>query len=127
MQQGFIEESHAGKQERLYQEYVEKYGEDNAKFLMEQQAGWTANYNRAAFINMGIGDVEEYRRFTKQLAKGKGWDYVELEGDMSLVDRLAGGDWEGDDFLVVPPGHTILESFDALILKAEAEAQGEMP
>ena len=127
LQQGFIEESHAGKQERLYQEYVEKYGEDNARFLMEQQAQWTANYDRAAFINMSVGDIEEYRRFTRQLAKSKGWNYVELEGETSLIDRLASGDWQGDDFLVVPPGHTILESFDALILKAEAEAQGEMP
>lgn len=116
MEQGFID-IHAQHNAEHYREYVEKYGEDNAKFLIEQEQQWYANYTRAAFIDMGIGDVEGYRRFTQDLATNRGWEYMELKGDMELIRRLTDGDWESDDFLVVQPGHRIAESFDELILK----------
>ena len=38
---------------RTYQEYVEKYGEDNAKFIMESLGGWKAAYSQMTYINMG--------------------------------------------------------------------------
>ncbi len=115
--QGFIDVHDKAYADR-YAEYVEKYGEDNAKFLVEQEQHWYANYTRAAFIDMGIGTVDEYRRFTVDLAGDRGWEYAELSGDMSLVKRLADGDWEGDDFLIVQPGNCIAESFDDLVLKS---------
>lgn len=119
VQQGLVEDAHAKQQEDRYREYVEKYGEDNAKFLMEQEAQWSANYTRAAFIDTGVGDPEIYRRFTQQIARGRGWDYAELPGDTSLIDRLLSGDWN-EDFLIVQPGRGIIESFDELILKSES-------
>ena len=67
---------------------------------------------------MGIGAVEEYRRFTRDLATNRGWEYTELQGDMSLIRRLADGDWESEDFLVVQPGQRVAESFDELVLKS---------
>ena len=116
MEQGFID-IHAQHYAERYKEYVEKYGEDNAKFLLEQEQQWYTNYTRAAFIDMGIGAVDYYRRFTQDLAVDRGWEYMELEGDMSLIRRLMNGDWESEDFLVVKPGMAIAESFDELILK----------
>lgn len=119
VQQGFIDDAYANRTRDRYQEYVEKYGEDNAKFLIEQESQWHANYSRAALINLGIGNVEEYRRFVRQLAADHGWEYAEMQGDMSLLRRLANGDWESDDFLRVEPGQRIVESFDDLILQAD--------
>jgi len=118
VQQGFIDDAYRSRTEERYQEYVEKYGEENAKFLIEQESQWHANYSRAALIDMGIGNVEEYRRFVKQLAADHGWEYAEMEGDMSLLRRLADGDWESEDFLRIEPGQTITESFDELVLRA---------
>ena len=126
---GWIERKHEGMEElgedthtRLYKakykEYVKKYGEENAEFLMEQEKQWLVNYNRAAFINMGIGDIEAYREFTKKRASDNGWDYAEIEGDNALIDRLANGDWDNDMFLKVAPRQTITESFDEFVLKA---------
>ncbi len=117
MEQGFID-IHDQHYAQRYQEYVEKYGEENAKFLIDQEKQWTVNYTRAAFINMGIGDIERYRQFTQDLARDRGWEYRELEGDISFITRLAHGDWDTEDFLTVPPGQTITESFDDLILKS---------
>jgi len=116
--QGFIDVHEKQSAER-YAEYVEKYGEENAKFLLEQEQQWYAHYTRAAFIDMGVGDIAEYRRFTTELARDRGWEYAELAGDMSLIKRLADGDWEGDDLLVVQPGRCIIESFDELVLKSD--------
>ena len=115
--QGFVD-IHEKQSSERYAKYVENYGEDNADYLIEQERQWCANYTRAAFINMGIGDVIEYRRFTSKLANERGWEYVELCGDLSLIKRLAGGDWDSDDFLVVQPGCRIAESFDELVLKS---------
>ena len=39
-----------GDADALYHEYVEKYGQDNAQYLMEVMGAWQENYNRAAFI-----------------------------------------------------------------------------
>ncbi len=117
MQQGFIDDSQARAYEERYKEYVEKYGEDNAQYLMEQEQQWYAHYTRAAFINMGLGAIEAYRKFTQDLAADRGWEYLEIEGDMSLIHRLLNGDWNSDDFLKIQPGQMIIESFDTLILK----------
>jgi hypothetical protein len=116
MEQGFID-IHAQHYAEHYKEYVTQYGEDNAKFLIEQEQQWYSNYTRAAFIDMGIGAVEDYRRFTQDLATNRGWEYMELEGDMTLIRRLMDGDWDSEDFLVLKPGHKIAESFNELILK----------
>ena len=124
VQQGFIDDAHDGPGHDVpahrgdrYQEYVEKYGEDNAKFLIEQESLWLANYTRAALIDMGLGDIESYRRFTRDIAAGHGWDYAEIEGDTSLLRRLASGEWDPADFLTVQPGRSVAESFDEGVLK----------
>ena len=117
--QGIIDDVQMRNYEERFRDYVEKYGEDNARYLIEQEMQWYQHYTRAAFINMGIGDIEAYRKFTKDLAADRNWEYAEIDGDMSMIRRLADGKWEGDDFLVVQPGQTIKESFDELVLKAE--------
>lgn len=104
--------------EERFQEYVEKYGEDNARFLMEQESQWLANYNRAVFLNMGLGDIDCYRRFTQQVAESHGWSYEELAGDTRLIDRLLAGDWDDSEFLIVRPGQRTLESVTSGIISA---------
>jgi len=116
VQQGFIDDAFETRTSERYKEYVEKYGEDNAKFLIEQESQWLEHYTRAAFIDVGLGDVEGYRSFVQQLARDHGWEYKEIEGDLSLIDRIAGADWDSEDFLKVAPGRTIVESFNELIL-----------
>ncbi len=117
MEQGFVD-IHAQHSAEHYREYVEKYGEDNAKFLIEQEQQWFSHYTRAAFINMGLGDVDHYRRFTQDLAADRGWEYSEIDGDISLIKRLLEGDWDTEDILVIQPGEKIAESFDDKILKS---------
>ncbi|MGQ9456033.1 MAG: DUF1638 domain-containing protein [Armatimonadota bacterium] len=122
VEQGIIDDAYRVRAEQRFREYVEKYGEDNARFLLEQESLWIAHYTRAAFINTGLGNVEAYRRFTKNLAEERNWEYAELPGDTDLLRKLAHGEWDKRDFLTIRPGASIAESFDDYIVREESNS-----
>jgi hypothetical protein len=98
-----------------YEEYVAKYGKDNADYLMEVMGGWTSHYDRAAFIELGVGDSTAVQDRTEREANERGWSYERLEGDLVLIRRLLEGDWE-DDFLILPPGQQVAMTHDGSVL-----------
>ena len=100
-----------------FEEYVQKYGEDNAQYLMEVESAWQQHYDRAVFINEGIGDIEACRQFTRQIAESRGWQYVEIAGSDRLLQALLSGPWPDEEFLTVPPGRQIAESYDGGIVR----------
>jgi hypothetical protein len=116
--QGHIVELKERERTRRFDEYKEKYGEDNAIFLIEQETLWLANYNRAAFINTNIGDLKTYRSFTERVAASHGWTNEEIPADLSLMAKLFGDSWDEKEFLVVPPGWSTAQSFDEQVVKA---------
>lgn len=116
VEQGNITAKKDRETNERYEEYVRKYGEDNAKFLIEQETLWLANYTRAALIDMGIGDIKAYKDFVKNVASSHGWECSELDGDWSLIKKLADGDWSDEDFLSVKPGERTVETFDDRII-----------
>lgn len=117
--QGIMEAVKDIQEQERYKEYVEKFGEENAQFLIEQEHLWLDNYNRAAFIDGGVGDISSYRDFTKRFAEGHDWKYEEVTGDTRLVDRLFNGDWDDDEFLIVQPGQRIVDEINGKILIAK--------
>ena len=101
-----------------YEEFVEKYGEDNARFLYEQLREMTHNYAKITFIEMGIEPDDRFEREAREKAKVKGWRFEKLAGEMTLIKNLIDGNWDEEHFLVVPPGHQVAPSYDELIIKA---------
>jgi len=95
--------------ERLLAEYTQKYGEDNAKYLMEVEQTWMKEYHWAVFVNWGLTDSDAYKSYTRACAEFLGWDYDELPGDSGLMQRFVDGLWEENEFLVVAPGRRIAE------------------
>ncbi len=93
--------------ENAYEIYKEKYGEDNAEYLMEMEQNWFKEYSRATYIDWGLPGSETYRRFTKECAEYLGWDYDEISGDQTLMQRLADGEWDSEAFLVLKPGQKL--------------------
>lgn len=93
--------------EKLYAEYVEKYGEDNAKYLMEVMDAWQSHYERAAFIDMGLGENGTAESRALADAKRYDWRFERMTGDLILVKRLLDGNWTEEDFLILQPGQTI--------------------
>jgi hypothetical protein len=90
-----------------YNEYVEKYGEDNAEYIMEMMGDWMRHYNKYTFIDMPVCNFDEYKELTKREAREKGWEYEEIEGDLVLLQNLVNGSWCEDDFLVLEPAQKI--------------------
>lgn len=99
---------------RIFEE--QGYDEDTIDYLMESLNG-LQNYHNAAYIRMPFFDKEEYREATKKAAEFYGWDYHEIEGDMSLFERMISGDWNEEDFLVLEPGESAAQSYDERVLR----------
>ena len=104
-----------------YAEYVARYGEDNADYLMEALGGWRSHYDRAAFIDMGVADGAHVEARARDDADRRGWRFEKLAGDVVLIRRLLEGDWDRD-FLVVQPGERVVMSYDDDVLRAEPVA-----
>ncbi len=116
----WIENSHMPSEEndaQMLEAYVEKYGEENAKYLMED-ACLVANYNKCAYINWDELKFPKYEEYTKEAAKFYGWNYEKIQGDSCFLRDLIDGNWD-DRFLIVPPGKTVVEDFNGGIMKAE--------
>ncbi|HEX29431.1 TPA: hypothetical protein ENG04_05055 [Candidatus Poribacteria bacterium] len=77
------------------------------------------NYSRAAFINMGIGDIERYKTSVGKIAEGNGWQFEELEGSWRLIGNFLSGEWDEDDFLIVRRGQKVVDVYNEEIMRAE--------
>lgn len=97
---------------RTYDEYVAKYGEDNARYLMDMLGDWLKNYQRLAYIDTQIGDFERYKEQSHQEANERGWEYAEVDGSVRLLLALMNGEWDSKVFLVIPPHRTLQPTFD---------------
>ena len=93
--------------EKTLTEYEQKYGKDNAQYLMEQEQNWMKEYEWATYIDWGFANAEKEKEYTKQCAEYLGWKYDEIKGDPGLMQRLVDGQWNEEEFLVVKPGERI--------------------
>lgn len=94
-----------------YQEYVEKYGPDDAGWIMDQQY---QHYRRLVLVAHSQADLERYRPQAQEVARyceQWGMRYEEILGSDEYVRRLvevaAALDKANDDYLVIPPGGAI--------------------
>lgn len=107
---GWIESGAAPTRERMdaqRAEYVEKYGEDNADFLMEQDLLWAKNYGYCCYIDSPVYQNPSYPDFARNMARGHGWKYERFSGDTRMIQMLCEGTWNEREFLICPPGHRV--------------------
>jgi len=93
--------------DKTYEEYVELYGEDNAAFLAEMLGDWDSGYQKVAYIDTGTGNSCLDKKISKELADNNNWSYEEVQGDIRIISQLLDGEWNPEDFLVVPPNNKI--------------------
>jgi hypothetical protein len=92
--------------DKLYQQYVAKYGEDNAAFLMETEQQWFTAYSRATYVDLGVGATEADLQYTRDCAAWLKWSFDHQHGDPSLLLAMLRGEWDASRFVVVEPGQT---------------------
>jgi len=105
-----------------YEKYVAKYGQDNADYLMTVMGEWSKHYNRAVFVDMGVGDASVAERAAQENASKRGWTFERMAGDLVLIRRLLNGDW-ADDFLILQPGEAVALSYDDRVVCKMQENQ----
>jgi hypothetical protein len=93
-----------------------KYGEDNARYILETM---TRHYRRVTFIRMGVEPDGAFEARAAELAAERGWEFEALDGDMGLLRRLVDGRWEGEDFLVLRPGERAAATLGPEVLRRE--------
>jgi hypothetical protein len=104
---------------RTLEELIEKYGEENGQFLFEQFSAYRRNYSGLTYISSGIGGEQGFIQQARAEAQKENWAFEEVKGSVMLLDRLVNGDWDAADFLVVPPGASILVTLGDGIVEAQ--------
>lgn len=102
---------HRSGMDLAYRELVEKYGEDNARYLVETLGEPSRHYHRFVYIDMGLAGEQRFEEHARGLAAERAWEYEKETGDMSLLSRLVDGPWE-EEFLHVEPGCRIRAVYD---------------
>ncbi len=101
-----------------YEEMVEKYGRENADFLMATVGDWRKNYSKYLYLTMGVCDETALVEAARADAARLGWQFEVREGSLKLLARLFNGPWD-DDFLIVPPGKRIVARNDEMVLDVQ--------
>jgi hypothetical protein len=102
-----------------FEELVEKYGEDNARFLWEQLCDTTRNYRQITYIAMGVGPDDLFQSQAEARAREHQWTFDAVQGNLSLLERLVNGQWDEADFLTLPPGCKVIPTYDDRIIAAQ--------
>ena len=103
---------------KLLADYREKFGPEDADFLMESEQSWFKNYDRAAFVDLGTPDAEKDVEKTRQCADWLGWSVDRLHGSPTLLQDLLLGHWDSQRFLVLEPGQTAHMTADEQVVVA---------
>ena len=95
---------------RVYlDELVDRYGARHAKETFAFLNSWRRNYQRAVYIDTGLGETRgKARRRAMKMAEVNQWKYQELKGDTRLLRLLLTTERTTDDILVVPPKHVVV-------------------
>ena len=105
------------RHDKLLEKYKEKYGEENAQFLMEEEQKWFKTYDRATYVDLGVAVTPQDIEYTRQCARWLGWNYDHQRGDPALLRDMLAGKWDKERFVVLRPGQTIRLTADDRVIE----------
>jgi hypothetical protein len=97
----------------------QRYGEENGAYLYEQFKGYEQHYRQLTYIASGLEPDCRFEHQAREEAERRGWTFERIQGDLRLFQRLVDGDWDEQEFLVVPPGWRVKASYDSRIIEKE--------
>lgn len=103
---------------RSREELIAQYGEENGSYLFEQFGAFRRHYSGLTYIATGAASEDSFRSLARAEAEKAGWAFEEIEGSLTLLQRLVNGEWDAADFLVVPPGSIVRGSLGESIVEA---------
>ncbi len=97
-------------------EYTEKYGEDNAEYLVDAQST-TKNYNNAAYIAWDGLNFPQYEQYTREAADYFGWQFNKVKGDSGWLSDMLSGRFD-ERFAVAQPGESFTQDYSGGVIRA---------
>ena len=101
-----------------YDEMVEKYGKENADYLIEVMGGWQQHYNRAAYLAYDFYQSDTAESQARNDARENDWRFDQVAVNLILIKQLLYGDWSQEDFLRLEPGQKLVMANDAGVIRA---------
>lgn len=99
------------------EQLIERYGQENAEYLLEQFTSFTRNYQRMAFIFTPVPKAQQKEQESRQIASRHAWSFDLLPADLGWLKRLLDGDWNDREFLTVRPGNKVEACYDSGLIK----------
>ncbi|HEX2947761.1 MAG TPA: DUF1638 domain-containing protein [Clostridia bacterium] len=94
-----------------YQELLDKYGEENARYVVESlKTEKSADF--LTYIELPGFDNDSVREEFKKHAADEGKSTRFIEGSTRIIEDLVNARWAEEDFLTVPPGMEIKAVYD---------------
>jgi hypothetical protein len=113
-----IDQKHVGVGSKL-NELIARYGEDNGRYLFQEFTAYQRSYRQLTYISTGLEPDGSFEQRAKDEAALRGWRFECVTGNLSLFERLLSGDWDENEFLVVPPGWRVTANYDGSIMGKE--------
>jgi hypothetical protein len=98
---------------------ADRYGEENADYLLEQWANLTKHYARLAFIATPAPEAKEWEAIARERAQKCGWEFERLAGELGWLRRLVNAEWNDGEFLKLSPGERVVLRFDPHLIGTE--------
>lgn len=108
---------------RRWLEYAEKFGEDNADYLIEVESSWERNYTTLGYIHSSVYDAPANCQAAAREAESKGWELHEIDDDLRMLRMMVDGTWNDQEFLIMKPGERIVPDYSGLKLKAAKDEE----
>ncbi|SMC80968.1 N-methylhydantoinase A/oxoprolinase/acetone carboxylase, beta subunit [Desulfocicer vacuolatum DSM 3385] len=116
-----------GTQSMGCQDLKDQYGEKGGGKIIDFFSSWHHNYQRAAFIDTGIGTKEKSAEHARKMAKKYNWKYERISGDISLMTRLLTQETSDTEIVIIPPGHVTIYSALANGLDSAPDSDSAVP
>jgi hypothetical protein len=107
------------------EDLIERFGEDNGRYVYEQLRAYQSSYRQLTFIRTGIEPDGSFEDRARAEAKERGWQFEVVQGDLGMINHLVDGEWTPREFLLVQPGEHIEARYDGSIFAAIREGPAE--
>ncbi len=101
-----------------YDGWVVKFGEDQAKYLLEEMGRWSNHYTHGTLIQFEFVKQLRLAEQVRQICQDRAWEYEEIPGDLGLLQRVLSADWRPEEVLMVEPGQKVVPTNDENIIGA---------
>lgn len=99
-------------------ELIQKYGEDNGRYLYSELTGYKQAYTQLTYIRTGLEPDDRFEQQARDEAARRHWMYERFDGSTGFFERLLAGGWDTREFLIVPPGKQVQARYDRSVMAA---------